>query len=72
MADSENSNLVEVVQPATPAAPAAAPARPAMSLDVAFANVTAVVRAFNANADQHEILAQSLATIRDGLLRNQN
>ncbi len=38
-----------------------------MSLDTALNNITNVVRAFIGNAEQHELLAASLAVIRQRL-----
>jgi hypothetical protein len=40
---------------------------PAMSRQVAVNNIVQVVRAFSCNADQRDILQQSLETIAEGL-----
>jgi len=44
------------------------PAQNVMDIDTAFKNVGLAVRAFVANLETHEFLAQSMATIREQLI----
>jgi Skp family chaperone for outer membrane proteins len=56
------------VPAATPVAPAAA--APAMAVNVAVNNVNSVIRAFKGDANEHDILKQSVETIADTLNAN--